>query len=187
MPQCRRLPNFINSRPNWIVNNERLFSYQVRLRPNPNCFRSTSNDMALADGEILVKVDRFGFSANNITYGIAGDTLGYWQFFPVEDGSQTWASLRFGDLCHVIESNGSSIEKGERLLGLFPSCRHCYNEACRYQAGHVFRGRRHRAELPRAYNSYQRVLKEPGYDTKIRQCPHAAFSPLSYFLRPGSR
>ena len=38
----------------------------------------------LADGEAMIKVDRFGLTANNITYGVAGDMIGYWQFFPAE-------------------------------------------------------------------------------------------------------
>jgi len=36
----------------------------------------------LNQGQILVQVERFAFTANNITYGAAGDTLGYWKFFP---------------------------------------------------------------------------------------------------------
>ena len=126
----------------------------------------TSNDMALADGEILVKVDRFGFSANNITYGIAGDTLGYWQFFPVEDDSQTWGVIPVWGFADVIESNGSSIEKGERLFGYFPPADTVIMKPVDIRPGMFFEGAGHRAELPRAYNSYQRVLKEPGYDTK---------------------
>lgn len=37
---------------------------------------------ALAVGEVLVKIDRFAITANNITYAVLGDKLGYWQFFP---------------------------------------------------------------------------------------------------------
>ena len=34
-------------------------------------------DYALADGEAMIRVDRFGLTANNITYGVAGDMIGY--------------------------------------------------------------------------------------------------------------
>ncbi|MDG0970259.1 MAG: DUF2855 family protein, partial [Porticoccaceae bacterium] len=37
---------------------------------------------ALQDGEVLVSIERFAFTANNVTYGAAGDTIGYWKFFP---------------------------------------------------------------------------------------------------------
>lgn len=44
----------------------------------------------LKDGDILVSIERFAFTANNVTYGAAGDTIGYWKFFPAtanENGS----------------------------------------------------------------------------------------------------
>jgi len=40
-----------------------------------------SESEQLLDGEIRVSIDRFAFTSNNITYGVAGDMLGYWQFF----------------------------------------------------------------------------------------------------------
>ena len=37
----------------------------------------------LSDGEVRLRVDRVGLSANNVTYAILG-LLRYWQFFPPE-------------------------------------------------------------------------------------------------------
>jgi len=42
----------------------------------------------LAEGELLLEIDKFGFSANNVTYAAAGDQLGYWQFFPASDNAE---------------------------------------------------------------------------------------------------
>ena len=39
-------------------------------------------EQALAESEVLLKVDKFALTANNISYGIAGEALGYWRFFP---------------------------------------------------------------------------------------------------------
>jgi hypothetical protein len=36
----------------------------------------------LANGKIRVKIERFAFTANNVTYAVTGDRIGYWQFFP---------------------------------------------------------------------------------------------------------
>ena len=36
---------------------------------------------ALHDEALLVKIDRFAFTANNITYAVLGDQLKYWQLF----------------------------------------------------------------------------------------------------------
>ena len=36
----------------------------------------------LPDDALRVKVTRFGFTANNVTYAVMGDALKYWQLFP---------------------------------------------------------------------------------------------------------
>ena len=41
---------------------------------------------ALAADQVLLAVDRFALTANNITYALTGDMLGYWTFFPADDG-----------------------------------------------------------------------------------------------------
>ncbi|MEL6948446.1 MAG: DUF2855 family protein, partial [Pseudomonadota bacterium] len=44
---------------------------------------------ALGAGAVRVRVDKFGLSANNVTYAAAGFTLGYWTFFPPHDPSNS--------------------------------------------------------------------------------------------------
>ena len=44
----------------------------------------------LQTGQVLFRVDRFAFTANNISYALAGDMLGYWRFFPTVEG---WGRL----------------------------------------------------------------------------------------------
>jgi hypothetical protein len=41
---------------------------------------------ALPAEALLVKVDRFAFTANNITYAMLGDQFKYWQLFPAPTG-----------------------------------------------------------------------------------------------------
>ena len=41
---------------------------------------------AIKDGEILVRVERFALTANNVTYGVVGEKIGYWKFFPADKG-----------------------------------------------------------------------------------------------------
>jgi hypothetical protein len=50
---------------------------------------------ALPDEALLVKIDRFAFTANNITYAVLGDELKYWQLFRRR---QVSATFRCGDL-----------------------------------------------------------------------------------------
>src|SRR5215216_7339044 len=43
-------------------------------------------EIDLRPGEILLAIDRFGFSANNVTYAALGEAMHYWDFFPAPDG-----------------------------------------------------------------------------------------------------
>ena len=62
--------------------------------------RVLDNDsVSINDGEIAVKIESFAFTANNVTYGVAGDTIGYWKFFPAaEDEKNEWAASLCGGL-----------------------------------------------------------------------------------------
>ena len=57
--------------------------------------RITTQAKANIDGnEILVRIEKYAFTANNITYGVAGDTIGYWKFFPAaDDEGNTWGCI----------------------------------------------------------------------------------------------
>ena len=35
-----------------------------------------------AEGEILLAIDKFAMTANNVSYAASGDMIGYWRFFP---------------------------------------------------------------------------------------------------------
>lgn len=37
-------------------------------------------------GQVLLAVDRFGLSSNNLSYALLGDMLGHWAPFPAADG-----------------------------------------------------------------------------------------------------
>ena len=69
---------------------------------------------ALGDGDILVEVDRFAFTANNVTYGVVGERIGYWKFFPVaEDG---WGIIPVWGFADVVQSKCADVPVGDRLI-----------------------------------------------------------------------
>ena len=120
-------------------------------------------NVQLANGEISVKIDRFGFSANNITYGVAGDTLGYWKFFPPEEDAGKWGVIPVWGFADVAQSKVDGINPGERLFGYFPPASHLKMRPVDLAASHFFEGADHRSELPKAYNLYRIVSREPNY------------------------
>lgn len=123
------------------------------------------DEAPLGDDEILAKVDRFAFTANNITYGVVGDQLGYWQFFPPAGGdTDGWGLIPVWGFADVVRSNVAEVPAGERLFGYFPPATHLVLKPTRISEARFIDGAAHRAKLPAGYNNYYRVGAEPGYD-----------------------
>ncbi len=53
---------------------------------------------ALPDHALLVKIDHFAFTANNITYAVLGDQLKYWQLFPARENFGNIPVWGFGEV-----------------------------------------------------------------------------------------
>jgi len=125
----------------------------------------TTGDAPLEDNEILAKIDRFAFTANNITYGVVGDQLGYWQFFPPAGiDTDGWGLIPVWGFADVVRSNVAEIPVGERLFGYFPPANYLKLTPTRVSKENFIDGSVHRAQLPAGYNNYRRVSAEPGYD-----------------------
>lgn len=119
----------------------------------------------VGDDEISVKVVRFAYSSNNVTYAAAGDKLGYWQFFPPtgnDDGG--WGMTPVWGFGEVVESNVETVPVGERLFGYFPPASALSMRPVSVSGRSLVDGAPHRAKLPPGYNLYRRVRSEPGYD-----------------------
>ncbi|MBT8089892.1 MAG: DUF2855 family protein [Gammaproteobacteria bacterium] len=126
---------------------------------------STETSSELVDGAIRVKIERFAFTANNITYAVTGDRLGYWQFFPPGgDDTDGWGMMPVWGFAEVAESKAGDVPVGDRLFGYFPPANYLDMTPTRVAAQRIIDGAAHRARLPPAYNSYSRVNAEPGYD-----------------------
>ncbi len=128
---------------------------------------STSvSSKTVPEGSVVAQTDCFAFTSNNITYGVAGDMLGYWQFFPpAEDDGNTWGVLPVWGFADVTHSNCSQIDIGERLFGYFPPSSHLLLRPASIKDTVFFDGSEHRASLPAGYNRYRRVSNEPGYSS----------------------
>ena len=80
----------------------------------------------LPDGALLISINRFAFTANNITYAVLGDELKYWQLFPAPDNFGNIPVWGFGD---VSASRHPGISDGESLFGYLPMATHLVIEA----------------------------------------------------------
>lgn len=121
---------------------------------------SQSFDKELQENEVLLKVDRFALTANNISYCVSGDMLGYWQFFPTEEG---WGRVPVMGYGEVLVSANPSILVGERVWGFFPMSSHLKVLAGRVSEGKFVDVSPHRAQLAPVYAQFQRAAENPIY------------------------
>jgi hypothetical protein len=117
----------------------------------------------LPDEALLVKVTRFAFTANNITYAVMGDTLKYWSLFPAPDGFGNVPVWGFGE---VIASKHPNIPVGEILFGYFPMATHLVIEAADVTKRGLRDGAAHRQGVSPVYNAYARVTGDPAFAGK---------------------
>ncbi len=103
------------------------------------------------DGEVLFEVERFGLSANNVTYAVLGDTLRYWDLFPAEAG---WGRIPAWGYLRVRSSRVPGIEAGRRAFGLCPMATEVVLRPERAGRATFTEGSAHRSALADAYHVY---------------------------------
>ena len=111
------------------------------------------------EGEILVAIDKFAMTANNVTYAASGDLFGYWQFYPT--GEDPWGKVTVWGIGEVIESRVAGITVGERLYGFFPMSSHVVMQPSELSERGFTDAMPHRSELPGLYSHYARTQSEP--------------------------
>ena len=121
----------------------------------------TTEDTALADGQVRVRVDQFALTANNITYAAMGDLLNYWQFFPT--GEPGWGIVPVWGFGTVVQSLHPAIAVGERLYGYWPLASQAVLSPQHANPTGFSDGAAHRAGLHAVYNHYVRIGADPFY------------------------
>jgi len=121
----------------------------------------------LADGEVRLRVERFGFSSNNITYAVIGDMLRYWDFFPASPAdpgdATTWGRVPAWGFAEVVETRSPDVVEGERLFGFLPMSTELVILAGRADRTTVSDVSPHRAGLAGPYNSLRRCVTDPAW------------------------
>ena len=102
-------------------------------------------------GEALFEVERFGFSANNVTYALLGEALRYWDLFPAEPG---WGRIPVWGYLRVLASAVPGLAAGRRAFGLCPMATHVLLRPERAGRATFTEGSPCRAGLSSVYNVY---------------------------------
>ncbi|GAA0625906.1 DUF2855 family protein [Brevundimonas kwangchunensis] len=129
----------------------------------------------LAEGEVVLGLDRFSLTTNNITYAAYGDAIGYWTVFPT--GVDGWGLMPVWGFADVLESRAEGVAVGARVFGYFPMA-----DALRVQAEKISRGgfadaSPWRKQVPDIYNRYVLCAADAHYDPALENS-EALFRPL---------
>jgi len=112
----------------------------------------------LAEGDVLVRVEKFGFSANNVTYAALGRALDYFAFFPA--ARTGWGKIPVWGMGAIVASRHPGLAVGTRLYGYLPLARFVTLRPARMTplGFDVDRG-----SLPAVYNQYILTASDPFY------------------------
>jgi hypothetical protein len=128
----------------------------------------------VGEGQILLRLDRFALTSNNVTYAAIGEQFGYWKFFPATAPNGRVPVWGFAD---VVESRCADVVVGERIWGYYPIASHLVVTPMKVTPRGFVDGAEHRAGLPPVYNQYERVAADPAYD-RAHEGHTALFRPL---------
>lgn len=127
-------------------------------------------------GEAVLKVDRVGLTANNVTYATFGETMRYWDFFPTDEG---WGIVPLWGFADVVASRVDGLPEGARLYGYLPTAGELLVLPQQAEARGFREVSPHRATLPSAYNTYRLTTGDPTYEAD-REDLQVLFRPLFF-------
>ncbi|MEG3089127.1 DUF2855 family protein [Sphingomonas sp. PB4P5] len=126
------------------------------------------------EGEVLLEIEAFALTANNVTYAVVGETMRYWDFFPAPEG---WGIVPVWGHARVTASRHAEIAVGERVYGYLPIATHLIVAPGKISAG-LFRDlAAHRQPMATVYNQYRRLAHDPAHDP-AREDARMLFEPL---------
>ncbi|HEX4670251.1 MAG TPA: DUF2855 family protein [Solirubrobacterales bacterium] len=124
------------------------------------CRIAESAPLELEPGQALLRVERFGMTANNVTYAVMGEAMSYWDFFPAADG---WGRVPMWGFAEVERSEADGVEAGTRIYGYLPPSSHLVVTPVSADASGFVDGSPQRAALPSAYHRYLATGGDPFY------------------------
>lgn len=122
---------------------------------------------ALPDGQIRVDIGPFALTANNVTYMVTGDQIGYWSVFnpaaydlTKDKGQGRMPVWGYGV---VRETRYPGIEVGAEIYGFFPIAKSMDMQPGRLSKHGFADIAEHRSGLHGLYSSYSFTAADPSY------------------------
>ncbi len=147
-----------------LVRRDTISTSEIRDTPTPD----------IGPGEILLAVEQFAVTANNVTYAAMGEGMKYWDFFPASEG---FGIVPVWGHAHVAASNVEGFDIGERVYGYLPMASHLVVSPGAVKPGSFADTSPHRQHLAAVYNQYRRLAADPGHHAD-REDVRSVFEPL---------
>ena len=125
----------------------------------------------------MLRADRVGVTANNVTYAVLGESFRYWEFFPATTPERGRVPL--WGFCEVAASRAEGVEQGQRLYGYLPTASHLVVRPERTDERGFRDATPHRSTLPSPYNAYALTTGDPAYDPE-REDLQVLYRPLFF-------
>jgi hypothetical protein len=132
-------------------------------------------DHGAMPGEILLEIEKYAFTANNITYAILGDDLRYWNFFPTEN--QDNGIIPVWGIARAVKSENPDLEVGSRFYGYFPMASELKVLPSKIRETGFTDQTPHRTTLPAIYNFYSNLASDEMHITNYENL-ELVFRPL---------
>ena len=124
------------------------------------------NEVELQDGFIRVKIGPWALTANNITYMVTGDMIGYWDFFEPKHydiDMSGFGRMPVWGYAEVTQSKCADVPAGTLIYGFFPVAQTLDMKPVKLSPLGFQDGKDHRTELHPVYNGYTFVDKDPSF------------------------
>jgi hypothetical protein len=127
------------------------------------------------EGEVVLALDRFSLTTNNITYAAYGDSIGYWKVFPT--GRDDMGLMPVWGFADVVRSRAERVEVGARVFGYFPMADTLLVQAEKISKGGFADAAPWRKAVPDIYNRYVLCAADANYSAEFEN-PEVLFRPL---------
>ncbi|UOY08126.1 DUF2855 family protein [Muricauda sp. SCSIO 64092] len=114
----------------------------------------------LLPNQVLLEIDQFSFTSNNITYGVVGKQMNYWKFFPTQS---SYGIIPVWGLANVVISNHPDVQVGQRFYGYYPMSSHLLVTVNNVGSKGFVDNTKHRQALPSIYNFYVNTEQDPTF------------------------